>query len=588
MILKSHLFFRFFLSEVFSLKSKFLFIIYFFKKISISKLIIFYFTKKNYPFRNKDINEYLKKNEKNFPNLNFYNKKKILVDLTLESHPLYGICNCLIGKELSELSKAQIVGLVKKYDYQSYFIAFSFGIKNFIFIGNGNFLTRILYFFKATNLISENNIEKNLTKLKYKNFSLGMAAYEHTVRNFIKKFSSKKENFLFYISISRALFALKKYKKIFYNNNFLSFVLSELQYIPNRIFFNVATRKKIPIYAKIGGNITEDISVRIYRKTKDANSIKNKISKEMVNFLRNKSNPNFKKKVNKHFETINSSTRQIGLEKQLVNFGHVEKPKIIEFKSDLSFSNYFNLNNKRKNILILPHVMSDNLFASEWNLFNTPLAWFVETLNKIKKIKNVNWIIKPHPSENIYNSKLSIENVFNKIIKKKENNIILLKKNIIIKNIHKHVTCILTSHGSSGYEYTGLGLPVITTADAPYSNFNFTCEPKNKKEYFHLIKNLHKIKKPNKDKIYMAKLFWYTNKEIIRSKHSLLPLFDSYRNFNQNKFWKFANKSNSTKNKKNNNFSKNFRIQVSNNNRHTINFKTIDNKNYKNFKLNDT
>ena len=111
----------------------------------------------------------------------------------------------------------------------------------------------MLYFFRATNLISENNIENNLIKIKYKNFSLGKVAYEHTFRNFIKKSLKKKENFLFYISISKALFALKNYEKIFYNNNFLSFVLGELQYIPYRIFFNFATKKKIPIFAKLGG-----------------------------------------------------------------------------------------------------------------------------------------------------------------------------------------------------------------------------------------------------------------------------------------------------------------------------------------------
>ena len=61
MIFKIHLYSRFLLSEIFSLKSKSFFIINFFKQISIIKLIIFYITKKNYPFRNNDINEYLKK-----------------------------------------------------------------------------------------------------------------------------------------------------------------------------------------------------------------------------------------------------------------------------------------------------------------------------------------------------------------------------------------------------------------------------------------------------------------------------------------------------------------------------------------------
>ena len=88
---------------------------------------------------------------------------------------------------------------------------------------------------------------------------------------------------------------------------------------------------------------------------------------------------------------------------------------------------------------------------------------------------------------------------------------------------------------SPGYEYTGLEF-VIVAADAPYSNFKFTYQPKSKRDYFHLIKNIHKIRKPDKNKIYRAKLYWYTNKQIIRSKNSLLPLFDSHKNFNQKKF----------------------------------------------------
>ena len=100
MILKSYLFSKFILSEIFNLKSKFLYVVNFIKKISLLRLINFYFYKKKYPFRNNDINDFLKKNEKNFDNSCIKNKKKILVDLTLGSHPLYAISNCLISNEI--------------------------------------------------------------------------------------------------------------------------------------------------------------------------------------------------------------------------------------------------------------------------------------------------------------------------------------------------------------------------------------------------------------------------------------------------------------------------------------------------------
>ena len=221
-------------------------------------------------------------------------------------------------------------------------------------------------------------------------------------------------------------------------------------------------------------------------------------------------------------------------------------------------------------------------------MFDTPLDWFVETLDKIKKIKNVNWIIKPHPSEGVYNSNLNIEKVFNKVISNNDENILLFKENLIVKDLYKHTHCILTAYGSAGYQYTSLGLPVITTADAPYSSFKFTYEPKNKNQYFNMIKKLPSIKKPNIEKIYRAKLYWYASDKIIRTKHNLVPLFDSHKNYDQNKFWELANKVNSIKNKKNNEFTKYFKIQLKNNNRHLINFTTIDKKNYENFRLNDT
>ena len=588
MIFKIHLYSRFFLSEIFSLKSKSFFIINFFKQISIIKLIIFYITKKNYPFRNNDINEYLKKNNQIWKNEKINSKKKIIIDLTLNAHPLYSIGNWLIAKDLSKFYKTNnIVCLINRYDYLSYFISLSFGVKNFHYADNNSFVSRLFYFFKATNLIEEKNIKKKLIKLKYKKILIGKAAYEYTIRNFTKDIFSKKENYLFYISISRAIYSVENHEK-FFNQNISAFVIGEIQYIPNRIFYEYATKYKIPIQTRIGGNTTDDFTVRSYRKAKDRFSPRDKISKKLALFLRKNSDFNFKKKVNKYFLKASSpSSKQIGLDKMQTENGHIKKQKVIQFKDNLSFNNYFNLSDKNKNILILPHVISDNSFDSEWNLFFTPLDWFIKTLYRLKRIKNVNWIIKPHPSEKMYSPTISVKKFYDETIKSKHKNVKFINENITIKDLQKHVDCIITSSGSAGFHYSSLGLPVITTADAPYSNFNFTYAPKNKNDYYHLIENLHKIKKLNKDKIYMAKLYWYTFKKIIRSKNNLLPLFDTHHNYDQKKFWKHANSINLVKNKIKNPFSKDFKIQLNNNNRHTINFSPINGKNYNNVKLND-
>ena len=109
-------------------------------------------------------------------------------------------------------------------------------------------------------------------------------------------------------------------------------------------------------------------------------------------------------------KAASSSSKQIGLDGAMTDNGHIKKQKVIQFKDNLSFNNFFNLSDKNKNILILPHVISDNSFTSEWNLFSTPLDWFIKTLYRSKRIKNVNWIIKPHPSEKLYSPTVSVKN----------------------------------------------------------------------------------------------------------------------------------------------------------------------------------
>ena len=106
--------------------------------------------------------------------------------------------------------------------------------------------------------------------------------------------------------------------------------MGELQYIPNRIFYEYATKYKIPIHTRLGGNTTDDMSVRSYRKTKDGYSPRAKISKNLALFLRKNSDFNFKKKVNKYFlKAASSSSKQIGLDKLFTDNGHIKKQKVV-------------------------------------------------------------------------------------------------------------------------------------------------------------------------------------------------------------------------------------------------------------------
>ena len=42
------------------------------------------------------------------------------------------------------------------------------------------------------------------------------------------------------------------------------------------------------------------------------------------------------------------------------------------------------------------------------------MFWFKETIEQISKIKDINWIIKPHPGEKIYNAKITTQDLLKK------------------------------------------------------------------------------------------------------------------------------------------------------------------------------
>ena len=159
-----------------------------------------------------------------------------------------------------------------------------------------------------------------------------------------------------------------------------------------------------------------------------------------------------------------------------------KKPKkTYSFKDRKQFNKFFNFENNKKNILFLPHAMSDNIFNNEWNVFKTSYNWFYETISEINNLDYVNWIIKPHPYEYKFPG-VTARDVFNEKVKEGKKNIFFLNENIHINEIYKYVDVVLTGNGSAGFEYPSLGIPTITTSDAKYSNFKFTYAPKYKKD----------------------------------------------------------------------------------------------------------
>jgi len=515
-------------------------------------------------FKDEFLNKYIKLNTKIWKKkiISKKSEKKILVE-SLINHPHYLIPSCLIGMELSEFHNLECVGMIRKGDLISEKIMRSFGINEIIKIDEGNFFIRLFYFLKSIKILGFKKSSRSLINFKINKIEIGKNVYESYVR-YKNMPVPKILNYPFYYLLSKILYINNLIKKILIKKKYVCLVQAENQFIPFRVLFQNALKQKIKIYTRQG---LRNIRIRKFDNFMDKNTNTLKIDKKLVNFYYN----NYKDKIllNWRNNIKNSLKKNMGSEiYQMLNISHVPRKT---FKNKKEICKLFNWNINDPIVLILSHDLIDGNFLNKWNLFIDNRDWLTETLKKINKIDNINWIIKPHPSETLNMSEINTKAVFNEIIKSNKNNIKLYPENYSIKNFYKHIKVVITSHGTAGYQYPAFGKPVIICGDTYYGGHNFNLEPKSKNEYYKILANIKKIRSLKKSQIEKNIVFCYVFDTITKLKISTIPHTDITMSYDRKKFWKKSYQLLFKNQKKRTNFSKSFKFQLLNKNTNLIN-----------------
>ncbi len=166
--------------------------------------------------------------------------------------------------------------------------------------------------------------------------------------------------------------------------------------------------------------------------------------------------------------------------------------------------------------------LTDGVFQSSWSLFRDRLTWLRETLLEIKKIDDVNWLIKPHPND-------EINNVITSTISEYETNcfncdhIKMFPNDISRSSIPKFIDVTITADGSVGSEYSCFGIPSIETCESICSGMGYTIDPSSKEEYFSQLHNIKKLKKLNSQQIELAKIYIFINMKLAIIRSNLIP-----------------------------------------------------------------
>ena len=522
----------FVIEEVKIIKIRTQYFITFFKEINIFN----YFRSKinnkyeNNIFLNKDQNEFIALIKKfhSQKNIKISSKKRIFVE-SIINHPIYTISNAYIASVVGNTLGRECCGILRQGDIKGKQIMNSFGINKIIYIHEGNFFSRLLNVFKAYIHMTKINNIKTLLKFKIDNIELGSAVYEQYIR-FKKNPNITKLNISLYYLLSRAITYNSQFKDIFKNEKNTFLVQSETQYFPFRICLQNSLKYKNKIISKRG---IASVGVRIFKKFSERNENRSKIPKKLFNLIYKNLNEKNHKLIRKKFKEYYSTS--FGKDTYQLFENKHQNLYVLKAKKDLC--SYFNWDIKKPIVLILAHELSDGNLINKWNLFQNDMFWIIETIKKISTLKNVNWLIKPHPSENIYNAKINTKTIF-KDYGNNNSNIGLLPDSFNIKNLKNSFKAAITSHGTAGYEFPGFGVPTIICGDTPYSELGFNIEPKTKSQYFKLLEKIAFLKKVELEKIKKSQFFIYLFHYLTKAKIPILYESNIRMNYNKKQFWK--------------------------------------------------
>lgn len=376
----------------------------------------------------------------------------------------------------------------------------SFGIDKFMYIRPG--LSKMISFLQALwftflYYMPLRNPE-DLLKIQHNNIAFGDLIYDDIIKQPGNKYTLAKINAIVFKNLLAAFFYYFTYEKLFKKYRIQYVVCTHLVYVQYGLLARVALR--------FGANIVETNDLRMnYLKAENYRS--KLIIPTYHSVCKDYFNDFFKVREANEFVVL----AEKNLEQRLS--GQIE-----QFDAKLAYKDKKPLNRQalreilglaeqedKPFVVIFSHVFADAPHSCPATLFQDYYDWLNQTIKAIVSIKEVNWLIKPHPSSKLYGEIGVVESLVAQYTEGCEPNVFLYPAGFSTSNLDQLATGLVTVTGTAGIEFSCLGLTVILAGKAFYSGYGFTQDPQTKEEYFRLLANIHQLPKMSSSQINKAK-----------------------------------------------------------------------------------
>jgi hypothetical protein len=181
------------------------------------------------------------------------------------------------------------------------------------------------------------------------------------------------------------------------------------------------------------------------------------------------------------------------------------------------------LDPEKKTAIIFSHIFYDAAFFYGKNLFGNYERWLIEAVRSAIANKNLNWIVKVHPS-NVWRSQMDGAQMAQLEAAAIGKHLGALPSHVKLMAADTKISTFslfdvadygLTVRGTIGLELPCFGIPVVTAGTGRYSGRGFTIDPATRDEYRALLARLHEIPRLNDDAIRLARLHYFATFELM-------------------------------------------------------------------------
>lgn len=362
----------------------------------------------------------------------------------------------------------------------------SFGITNFIKLRNVKTTIgqKLKCFYKTIMFLFTNPTMKDLIQLEYKGINIGSKVYDELLHG-KNIYTVNKINLHCLRILYNSFLILEKYKNVFQSYRVKTLVATHDMYMQYGLLVVSSVINKTPVV------LTTDSELSLIKNSKDIfmhQRWHNSINNILLRCNNEKLIQQAKEDLNRRFEgKADLLSRQAFKSKK--HYGKDELKEILNIKNDYPIA------------YIFAHVFIDAPHCSEMNIYRDYYDWLLDTIQICDKIDKVNWIIKTHPSGDVYGETNYLDKMLADTINK---NMYCLPDDFSTASLIESADIVITCQGTVGIEMSCMGIPVIVCGRPFYSGFGFTLDMKNKEDYYEHLRKIKTIRRLNTAQIQKA------------------------------------------------------------------------------------